>query len=147
MFKISIKGVILGIVISLILEIIVAFVLGAIVGILSYKEGMTKQQMHETVVAVILSTGFQLGTLIVGGLCTTIGGYIAAQVAKNNYYMNAAMIGVIGMVLGVLTGTDRALWFQSLSVLLELPAALLGGHLARPGDQDPDGPRSGPYYY
>ena len=132
MIKISIKGVILGIVVALILDIIAAFVMGAIVGVSLVKEGMTQQQLKEAVVAVILSTGFLLGSGIFGTLSTILGGYIAARVAKNNYYMNAAVIGVLGIVLNALTGTDYPLWFNSLAVLLILPAALLGGHLARP---------------
>jgi|SRR5271157_1097391 len=132
MIKISIKGVILGIVVALILDIIAAFVMGAIVGVSLFKEGMTQQQLKEAVVAVILSTGFLLGSGIFGTLSTILGGYIAARVAKNNYYMNAAVIGVLGIVLNALTGTDYPLWFNSSAVLLVLPAALLGGHLARP---------------
>jgi hypothetical protein len=132
MTKISIKGVILGIVVALILDIIAAFVMGAIVGVSLFKEGMTQQQLKEAVVAVILSTGFLLGSGIFGMLSTILGGYIAAQVAKNNYYMNAAVIGVLGILVNALTCTDYPLWFNSSVVLLVLPAALLGGHLARP---------------
>ena len=116
MIKISIKGVILGIVVALILDIIAAFVMGAIVGVSLFKEGMTQQQLKEAVVAVILSTGFLLGSGIFGMLSTILGGYIAARVAKNNYYMNAAVIGVLGIVLNALTGTDYPLWFNSGSI-------------------------------
>jgi hypothetical protein len=132
MIKISIKGVILAIVVVLILDTIAGMVTMAIFVSHSVKEGMTKQQMNEAVVAVTLSTDFLLVSIIFGTLSTILGGYIAAQVAKNNYYMNAAVIGVLGMVLGALTATDYPPWFSLLGFLLVLPAALLGGHLARP---------------
>src|SRR5271166_328448 len=106
MIKISIKGVILAIVVVFILDIITGIVMMAILGSHSVKAGMTKQQMHEAVVAVTLSTGFLLGSVIFGTLSTILGGYIAAQVAKSNYYMNAAVIGVLGIVLNALTATD-----------------------------------------
>src|SRR5271166_4464449 len=136
MIKISIKGVILAIVVVLILDIIAGLVTGAILGSHSVKEGMTMQQMNEAVVAVTHTTGFLLGCVVYHTLSTILGGYIAAQVAKNNYYMNAAVIGVLGILLNALTCTDYPLWFNSSVVLLVLPAALLGGHLARPRVQD-----------
>jgi len=132
MIKISIKGVILAIVVVLILDIIAGIVTGAIFGSLSFKEGMTMQQMNEAAVAVTHTTGFLLGIVVFETLSTILGGYIAAQVAKNNYYMNAAVIGVLGILLNALTCTDYPLWFNSSVVLLVLPAALLGGYLARP---------------
>jgi len=132
MIKISIKGVILATVVAIIMDIIAGIVMMAILGSHSFKVGMTEQQMHEAILAVTFSTDFLLGSVIFGTLSTIVGGYIAAQVAQNNYYMNAAVIGVLGIVLNALTTTDYPIWFNSLNILLALPAALMGGHLARP---------------
>lgn len=78
-----------------------------------------------------LSTNFLLGSIILGTLSTMVGGYLAARIAKKEPYWNAGAIGVLGIVLGLLLAKDYPLWFNVVGFLLALPAALLGGHLAR----------------
>lgn len=68
---------------------------------------------------------------IVGTITTIIGGYIAASIAKTCYYKNAAILGGVGAILGILMAGEYPLWFNVICFLSVFPAALLGGHLAK----------------
>ena len=69
---------------------------------------------------------------MLGTLTTIVGGYVCAKVANRLPYMNAAALGVVGLVVGVLLADgDSPLWFNVLGLLVVLPSALLGGHFAK----------------
>jgi hypothetical protein len=63
-----------------------------------------------------------------------LGGYLAARIAKAHHYVNAMVIGVMGIIIGILgaiaAGGEYPLWSFVIGFLLVLPAALLGGRLA-----------------
>ena len=69
--------------------------------------------------------------LIFSTASTVLGGYLAARLARAVPYFNALAFGVLGLVLSVLTVPDVPTWFKVLGFGLTLPAALLGGHIAK----------------
>jgi hypothetical protein len=85
------------------------------------------------------STGFLLFGTIVGVFFTTAGGGVAGFMAAGEEVKHAAVTGTISLVLGVLmmvTSTGEAhpgtpQWYQVISFLLPIPAAVGGGLLAR----------------
>lgn len=73
---------------------------------------------------------FLILNLLLGLAFTGLGGYVAARVAGRERYLNAGLVGVISLALGVLFGGQAPLWFEVAGFLLILPAALYGGYLA-----------------
>lgn len=132
MSKISIKGVLLGIVVALAVDIASAIVIYAGFGGDPARPGMSAQEMSEARIAASRSTRVLLSSLVPGTLSTILGGYVAARVAKHNHYLNAAVIGAVGVVVGAATAESYPLWFNALAFLTVLPASVLGGHIARP---------------
>jgi hypothetical protein len=61
-----------------------------------------------------------------------VGGYIAARVARKEIYLNSGIIGILGIVLGVMLAARYPIWFNVSGFLTVVPAALAGGHLAKP---------------
>ena len=131
MKKVSFKGIILAALLVLVLDTIAGVVMFVSMGGSFLRSGMTEQQMSDAIAALTLSTNFLLGSVILGTLATIAGGYVAARIAKKEPYLNASIIGVFGIVLGVLLANNYPLWFNVLGFVLVLPAALFGGHLAR----------------
>lgn len=131
MNKLSFKGIALAMLLVLALDAIAGIAMTAFMGSNAFSEEMTEQQMNDAIAAMTLSTNFLLGSIILGTLSTMVGGYLAARIAKKEPYWNAGAIGVLGIVLGLLLAKDYPLWFNVVGFLLALPAALLGGHLAR----------------
>ena len=131
MSRVSFKGIILAALLVLVLDTIAGIVMFVSMGGSFLRRGMTEQQMSDAIAALTLSTNFLLGSVILGTLATIVGGYIAARIAKKEAYLNAGIIGVLGIVLGILLANNYPLWFNVLGFVLVFPAALLGGHLAR----------------
>ena len=131
MKRISFKGIILALLLTLALDTIAGVTMFVSMGGSFLRRGMNQQQMSDAIATVTLSTDFLLGSILFGTLATIVGGYVAARIAKKEPYLNAGMIGALGFVLGVLTANYNPLWFNVVGLGLVLPAALLGGHLAR----------------
>lgn len=131
MSKISFKGIVLAALVVLVLDTIAGIVMTVFMGGGFLREGMTEQQTTDAIAALTLSTNFLLGSMILGTLATIVGGYVVARIAKREPYLNAGVIGVLGIVLGVILAKNYPLWFNVLGFVLVLPAALLGGHLAK----------------
>lgn len=85
------------------------------------------------------STGFLLFGTIVGMLFTTAGGCVAGFMAAGEEVKHAAVTGTISLILGILmmvTSTGEAhpgtpMWYQLISFVVPVPAAIGGGLLAR----------------
>ena len=132
MDRFSLKGIILAILLMLVLDTISGVALMGVMGSHVLQEGLTDQQVNEAIAAVTHNRDFLLWSLILGTLSTIVAGYVAAQIAKKEPYLNAGVVGVLGIAIGLIFSADYPLWFNVLGFLLVIPAALLGGHLARP---------------
>lgn len=76
---------------------------------------------------------YLLTSLFLGTFSTVLGGYIAARLAKNLPLFNACAVGVVGIAIGILLceQSDSPGWFNALGYLSTIPAAIVGGWLAR----------------
>jgi hypothetical protein len=124
----SIRGIIIAVVVTLIA--------GGVAGVgLTLALGGWPLDSEEAMDALTMSTPFLVGSLILGILSTVLGGFVAARIAKTRHYANAAVIGVLGVIFGVFLAGWDPLWVDAIGLLLTIPAALLGGHLAIPAKQ------------
>jgi hypothetical protein len=89
-------------------------------------ENMSEEVVITLETAIVVLLFF----IIVGTVSTVVGGYIAARVAKKAIYLNSSMVGLIGIVIGLLSGDEHPLRFNVLASIFILPSALLGGYLA-----------------
>jgi hypothetical protein len=117
---ISIKGIIIAILVALMADIIGGIVLGFTIAITMGPSAATLD-----------NTAFLTGIIIVDILTTFLAGYVAASIAKVCYYKNAAVVGGISILIGIFIPNDFPLWFNVIGFLYAVPAALLGGHLAK----------------
>ena len=125
MSRVSVKGLVVGALWILLLDMLTGIGMLALIGSDAIHEGMSARQLNEAIVAVMATTSFLVGSVILGTLSTVVGAYTAARTAMKGPYVNAAILGVAGMALGVLLAQGLPFF------ILALPAALLGGHLAR----------------
>jgi len=76
---------------------------------------------------------FQALNIVNGFFFTTMGGYIAARIAKRAFIKHALLAGIASISIGVIFVVlipDAALrWYDMVTLLLMLPAAALGGHI------------------
>lgn len=77
--------------------------------------------------------------IILGTMCTVMGGYISASLARRDYLQHSFTTGLLVLLYGFYTAFQpRAAqdpdpeWFQAFCHLTPIPAAMLGGWLRRP---------------
>ncbi len=96
----------------------------------SFRPDMSAEEIEAAMQAVTESSRFLLASLVVGLAFTALGGYVAARVAKQDLYLNAGLVGVAGLLIGLLFGGGGPIWFNVAGYVLVIPAALYGGYLA-----------------
>ncbi len=77
---------------------------------------------------------FLLISMVVGGGCTVLGGYVAGRIARHSFLKHALAAGGLSLALGILVfGSDDGPYSGVVAFFgygLHLPLALLGGWLA-----------------
>lgn len=95
-----------------------------------FSQDMSPEDVEAAMQTLSQDGTFLLVSLVVGLAFSSLGGYVAARVAKQDIYLNAGLIGVFGVFTGVLFGGGGPIWFSVAGFLLVIPAALYGGYLA-----------------
>lgn len=131
MNELSIKGILLGVLTDVAGSTIANIILIFLFSTHLITPEMSEQELNDAILAMTQDNGFLIASLIVGLCFTILGGYVAARVAKKGVYQNSAMVGVIGVLLEFLFAGSTLQWFDVAGIVTVIPAALLGGYLAR----------------
>jgi uncharacterized membrane protein len=130
MGRVSFKGVALGVLVDIGGTVLASMLL------LSWFVGdtiapeMPPEEVEQIMRQLSRDGAFLTASLVLGLAFTGLGGYVAARVATRELYLNAGLVGVVSLVLGLVFGGQAPLWFEVAGVLLIVPAALYGGYLA-----------------
>ncbi|MGP0018905.1 MAG: hypothetical protein ACLPHP_10085 [Candidatus Sulfotelmatobacter sp.] len=134
--RVSIKGVLIG----GIVDVVTSVVLGmpfAIYAMSRIDVSHTPSSQVSTAVTkfVHASPALYAGELFVGLICSVLGGYVAAWLAKRDELLNGGLSSFLCVILGiyaVTTGRDsNPHWLQFLLLSASPLAAVLGGDLMR----------------
>ncbi len=95
-----------------------------LVGVIAIALGVDLHTPSLPVLAASTGIGFGL---------TFLGGFVAARLARTAELMNSGIVGAIVVALGVsfLSFSPNPMWLDVTALLLTIPVAMLGGHLAR----------------
>ena len=102
--------------------------------LLTEYRGLSVRDLAELRAAMLVlfqDTRYLTLVLVFGTASTVLGGYLAARLAPSVPYFNALAFGVLGLIVSTLTSGDLPLWFKIVGFAVTLPAALLGGHIAK----------------
>ncbi len=132
MFRgIHIKAVILGIAADLAATIAAMMAVMTSLGIGAGAEVLSEEESRRLIESTFQEPRYLLLGGLLGLLGTMIGGYVAAKLADAAPLLNAACVGLFGVVLGIFLIGESPLWFGVIGILLTLPAAVAGGVLWR----------------
>jgi hypothetical protein len=92
---------------------------------------MTDEQIARLLQPLYQDVRYLTIGLILGTLSTVLGGYLSARLAKSVPYYNALAFGAVSLLVGSFTSAEVPLWARIVGLGLTLPAALLGGYLAK----------------
>jgi hypothetical protein len=131
MHNISIRAVVLASLAVFGIDIVSNFVLISLFGGPTFGSGMSEEQMRRAFQVLFQDSRYLTFALIFGTASTVLGGYLAARLARAVPYFNALAFGVLGLIVGMLTSGDLPTWFKIIGFGLTVPAAVLGGHIAK----------------
>lgn len=131
MHNISVRAVVLASLAVFGIDIVSNFLLISLFGGPALGSGMTDEQMHRALQVLFQDARYLTFALIFGTASTVLGGYLAARLAGAVPYFNALAFGVFALTVSVLTAGEVPTWFKIMAFGLTLPAALLGGHIAK----------------
>lgn len=131
MKQVSFKGVAIGNIVDIVSSNVVA--IPVMIYVLSSTRAGSASGHDAGSVAEILktSTVFLAASSVLGGLCSVLGGYVSARIAKHDEVLNGALASIFCVGLGVyavVSGTGR-LWLDVLYLPLSPGLAALGGYL------------------
>ena len=132
MSKISFKGVIIGGIVDIVATYLAVIPLSVILAIRANISSVPKAQQAVVLAAAIHDSPlFLLSGIIVGSLCSILGGYVAARVAKSEALLNGALSAwlCIGVGIYAMLGKSNTMTpVQHALYLLASPAlGALGG--------------------
>lgn len=128
---ISIKAVLLATLAVFGVDILSSMFLSSLFGGPAFDSSLSDEQVNAAVQVLFQDVRYLTLGLVLGTASTVLGGYLAARLARGLPYFNALAFGVLGLLLSIVTSGDLPLWFKIVGFALSLPAAVLGGHLAR----------------
>ena len=132
MFRgIDVKAVILGIAADLAATFVAMMAVMTFLGIGAGGEDLPEEEARQLIESTFQEPRYLLLGGLLGLLGTMIGGYVAAKFADAAPLLNAACVGLFGVVLGIFVIGESPLWFGVIGILLTLPAAVAGGVLWR----------------
>lgn len=131
MTRISIKALLIAVPLMLALDTIGGILLLSLFAGDQLQEGLSADQINDAILAITISDGYLFCSLIFGSLTTLFGAYLAASIAKTYPYFNAAVFGLIAVMLGFMLASETPFWYSALAYSSTLPVALCGGHLAK----------------
>lgn len=101
------------------------------------KGGLPEEALEKALKEMISSQEGLLALLVIGALCTALGGYIAGRIAKAEKVKHGALVGAVSLIVGVLQtviageGSPVPYGYELLGYVLAIPAGALGGSFAQ----------------
>ena len=134
MSKVSMKGVVIGGVTDIVSSSILGIPLVVYVMSSLDLKRLPKDQVQPALVAAIHSNAsFHAVHLLVGLVCSALGGYVAAWLAKHDEILNGALSSFLCIAIGIYSISAAVqhgqLWEQLLVLAASPVFALFGGYL------------------
>ncbi|MFA5343536.1 MAG: hypothetical protein WC381_06200 [Kiritimatiellia bacterium] len=136
---INIKALVLGVLTDVGGSLVIGFILGIALAIIFIVRGVQPNEIR----AHLNNATFLVSSTIIGFGFTLFGGFVAGRIAKRNQILHGAIIGAIGIPLGLPFLTSLPLWCNIISVVGVIPFGILGGYIARPKQEHDEAEQGG----
>jgi len=140
----SFLAIIAGFAVDVIGSLVGGFIISLIFMVVLVGQGIDPSAMEQELTSSVLVLA---AFMFVHIFFTMAGAFIAATVAKRSELLHAGVLAglsiALTLVMNFLTSDPSPVWYKALSILLTVPAALLGGYLRMVSK--PKGPPQGQY--
>jgi len=132
--SLSIKGVLLGFLAMCIVMFILLFIYISSIAYLEFGSNFISayKENNEEFLRILKNYKYTVFILpIITPLPIILGGYISSRIAKKGIYINSGLVGLLHILF--ITGYSMEVieWKHIFNWVVAIPAALLGGHLAK----------------
>ena len=131
MKRISLKGVAIGNIADIVSSNVIGLLLAAYILISSAPSGLADGSATQVLMA---SSFYRVSVIILGALCSVLGGYVSARIAKHDHVLNGALSSVLCIGFGVyalLSGSAAGHLGLHLALLpVSVALGALGGYLS-----------------
>lgn len=131
MKRISLKGVAIGNIADIVSSNIIGLLLAAYILISSAPSGLADGSATQVLMA---SSFYRVSVIILGALCSVLGGYVSARIAKHDDVLNGALSSVLCIGFGIyalLSGSAAGHLGLHLALLpVSVALGALGGYLS-----------------
>ena len=127
MRKLNIKAVLMGCLVDWAGTIAFSFASSLSLGVLAATKGLTPEEIQSALVEWAHSTTQMVLSASYGFGFTFLGGHVAAKIAQADHLLNSAMVGGIGVLVGLFFISESPREIFLLSTALSVPVAMLGG--------------------
>ena len=126
----AVKAVVLGAIVDLGGSILASIVFFALYGVYLGATGTQGEEFQSTMSSMNGNSPMGIMMNIVGCLCSVLGGYVCARIARHSEYRLGAILAAISVGLGLLVaGSDEANALIGIYSLLTFAAVMIGAHL------------------
>lgn len=142
----NIKAIIIGFAADFAASTIFGIALSFFMAVVLAVKGYRDAELEKTLIALLDGTTYRILSLIVGLGFTMMGGYMAGRIARSGEYVHSAAVGLLNLLFGIFFIGMYLSWSSVIAFLLVLPAAIMGGDMARKrrlGESAPSFPPSG----
>ncbi len=128
---INIRAIIIASLAVIGVDAISTFLLISLFGGPAFDASLSDAQIDAAMQVLLQDPRYLTSALLLGTASTVLGGFLAARLARTVPYFNSLAFGLVGLTLSVLSVSHVPAWFKIIGFGITLPAALLGGHLAK----------------
>ncbi len=129
--SVNIKAILIGFmfdfVASTIFGVVLSFFMALVLAIKGYKDA----ELEKSLISLLDGTTYRILSLIVGLGFTMMGGYVAGRIARSGEYFHSGAVGLLNVLFGLFFIGMYFTWYSVIAFLLVLPAAIIGGDMAR----------------
>jgi hypothetical protein len=134
MNRISLKGIAIGAITDIVSSYIVLLPLMIYVMVTLNSSGLPSDKAADAAMEALSSnTLYFFLSWLLGGMCSALGGYVSARIAKHDEILNGGLSSILGIGMGayaLMSGSVLDRWWPCLVFMLLAPAlAAFGGHL------------------
>jgi hypothetical protein len=131
MKRVSLKGVAIGNIADIASSNIIGLLLAAYILISSAPSGLADGSSNQVLMA---SSFYRVSVIILGALCSVLGGYVSARIAKHDDVLNGALSSVLCIGFGVYAfisgGAAGHLGLHLALLPVSVALGALGGYLS-----------------
>jgi len=128
---VNIKAVVAGFVSDFVASYVFTILLSLLAAFIIAGKGYEGEDFERMLLSVMKGVPYRTFSLVAGLGFTMMGGYIAARLANGGELFHSGAVGILNIIFGLFFINMNIAWYNFIAFILVLPAAVMGGNIAK----------------